>query len=51
MLIYGFLGGLLTVMIRNIGVHIDGVLYAVLIINLVHPLVDKIRPKAIGKGV
>ncbi len=51
MLIYGFLGGLLTVMIRNIGVHIDGVLYAVLIINLVHPLVDKIRPKAMGKGV
>ena len=51
MLIYGFLGGLLTVMIRNIGVHIDGVLYAVLIINLVHPLVDKIRPKAMGRGV
>lgn len=51
MLIYGFLGGLLTVMIRNIGVHVDGVLYAVLIINLVHPMVDKIRPKAIGKGV
>jgi len=51
MLIYGFLGGLLTVMVRNIGVHVDGVLYAVLMINLVHPLVDKIRPKAIGKGV
>jgi electron transport complex protein RnfD len=51
MLIYGFLGGLLTVLIRNIGVHIDGVLYAILIINLVHPMVDKIRPKAIGKGV
>ena len=51
MLIYGLLGGVLTVMIRNIGVHIDGVLYAVLIINLVNPLLDKIRPKALGKGV
>jgi len=51
MLIYGLLGGVLTVMIRNIGTHIDGVLYAVLIINLVNPLLNKIRPKAIGKGV
>ncbi len=51
MLIYGLLGGALTVMIRNIGTHIDGVLYAILIINLVNPIVDKIRPKALGKGV
>lgn len=51
MLIYGLLGGVLTVMIRNIGTHIDGVLYAILIINLVNPLLDKIRPKALGKGV
>lgn len=51
MLIYGLLGGVLTVMIRNIGTHIDGVLYAILIINLVNPIVDKIRPKALGKGI
>jgi len=51
MLIYGLLGGVLTVMIRNIGTHIDGVLFAILIINLVNPIVDKIRPKALGKGV
>ncbi|RJP84525.1 MAG: electron transporter RnfD [Desulfobacteraceae bacterium] len=51
MLIYGLLGGALTILIRNIGTHIDGVLYAILIINLVNPIVDKIRPKAIGKGV
>jgi len=51
MLIYGLLGGVLTVMIRNIGVHVDGVLYAIMIINLVNPIVDKIRPKALGKGV
>jgi Na+-translocating ferredoxin:NAD+ oxidoreductase subunit D len=46
MLIYGALGGFLTVLIRNIGVHIDGVIFALLIISLVNPIVDKIRPKA-----
>jgi len=46
MLIYGALGGFLTVMIRNMGVHVDGVIFAVLIISLVNPIVDKIRPKA-----
>jgi electron transport complex protein RnfD len=51
MIIYGLLGGVLAVMIRNIGTHIDGILYAILIINLVNPIVDKIRPKALGKGV
>ncbi len=49
MLIYGAAGGVLTVLIRNIGAYADGVVYAVLIINLVNPLVDKIRPKALGK--
>jgi electron transport complex protein RnfD len=51
MLIYGLVGGILTVMIRNIGTHIDGVLFAILVINLINPLVDKIRPKALGKGI
>lgn len=51
MLIYGAAGGMMTVLIRNIGVYIDGVVFAVLIINLVNPLVDKIRPKAMGKVV
>ena len=46
MLIYGGLGGVLTVLIRNMGVYVDGVIFAVLIISLVSPLVDKIRPKA-----
>lgn len=49
MLIYGFMGGLMTVLIRNIGVYPDGVVYAILIVNLVNPLLDKIRPKALGK--
>ncbi|MCF8110425.1 MAG: RnfABCDGE type electron transport complex subunit D [Desulfobacteraceae bacterium] len=49
MLIYGALGGFLTVLIRNLGAHVDGVIYAILIINLIHPLIEKIRPKAMGR--
>ncbi|MCB2146395.1 MAG: RnfABCDGE type electron transport complex subunit D [Deltaproteobacteria bacterium] len=49
MLIYGALGGVMTVLIRNIGAYVDGVIFAILLINLINPLVDKIRPKAIGK--
>lgn len=49
MLVYGLGGGILTVLIRNIGDFTDGVLYAVLLMNLVNPLLDKIRPKALGK--
>ena len=49
MLIYGVAGGILTVLIRNIGAYIDGVVYAILTINLVNPLLDKIRPKPVGK--
>ncbi len=51
MLLYGALGGLMTVLIRNVGSYVDGVVYAILVINLVNPLLDKIRPKAIGKVV
>ncbi len=49
MLIYGLLGGIITVLIRNIGAFPEGLVYAVLVINLVQPLLDKIRPKALGK--
>ncbi len=51
MLIYGAGGGIMTVLIRNIGVYVDGVLLAILLMNLVNPLLDKIRPKALGKVV
>jgi electron transport complex protein RnfD len=51
MLIYGATGGVLTVLIRNIGAYTDGVIYAILVINLINPLIDKIRPKAVGKVV
>jgi H+/Na+-translocating ferredoxin:NAD+ oxidoreductase subunit D len=49
MLIYGAMGGLMTILIRNIGAYPDGTLYAILVINLINPLIDKIRPTAIGK--
>lgn len=49
MLIYGACGGCMVVLIRNIGAHVDGVVYAILLMNLINPLVDKIRPVALGK--
>ncbi len=51
MLIYGFGAGVMTVLIRNIGVYVDGVIFAILVLNLVSPILDKIRPQAIGKVV
>jgi electron transport complex protein RnfD len=50
MLIYGAMGGMMTILIRNIGAYPDGTMYAILVINLINPLIDKIRPKAIGKA-
>jgi Na+-translocating ferredoxin:NAD+ oxidoreductase subunit D len=49
MLLYGGLGGAFTILIRNVGLHVDGVIFAVLVMNMVNPLIDKIRPKAMGK--
>lgn len=49
MLIYGAGAGVLTMLIRNIGAYIDGVVFAILLMNLMNPLLDKIRPKALGK--
>jgi electron transport complex protein RnfD len=51
MLIFGAMGGIMTMLIRNIGSYPDGTMYAILVINLINPLLDKIRPKAIGKAV
>ncbi len=51
MLIYGFFGGLMVILIRNIGAYPDGTVFAILLINLVNPLLDAIRPKALGRSV
>lgn len=50
MIIYGAFAGILTVLIRNIGAFVDGVVFAILIMNVANPLLDKIRPKAMGRG-
>jgi electron transport complex protein RnfD len=49
MLIYGAAVGSIAVLIRNIGVFAEGLVFAVLVGNLIQPLLDKIRPKALGK--
>jgi electron transport complex protein RnfD len=49
MLLYGAGAGVLTILIRNIGIYVDGVVYGILLMNIANPLLDKIRPKAIGK--
>jgi len=51
MLIYGAGAGFLVVLIRNIGAYSDGVIYAILVANMINPLLDRIRPKALGKVV
>ena len=48
MIIYGLCAGFMVVLIRSIGIYDDGVVYALLLMNVVHPLLDKIGPKALG---
>ena len=49
MLLYGAGAGVLTVLIRNIGVFEDGVVFAILMMNVANPLLDRIRPRALGR--
>ncbi len=51
MVIYGFGCGLMIILMRNKGIFADGTVLAILLMNLVNPIVDNIRPKAMGKGV
>jgi len=51
MVLYGVCAGVLTVLIRNIGFFVDGVVFAILMMNVANPLLDKIRPKAVGGGI
>ncbi len=51
MIIYGAMGGVMTILIRNVGSYADGTVFAILLINLINPLIDRIRPQALGKGV
>lgn len=49
MFLYGLMGGVLTIVIRNIGAHVDGAVFAVLVMNLSSPILDRIRPGALGR--
>ena len=48
MLIYGFLGGLLLVLVRSFSVYYDGIAFVILLINLFNPLIDRITLRVIG---
>ena len=51
MLIYGFVGGFMIILMRNVGSYADGTILAILLMNVVNPLLDKIRPAALGKDI
>lgn len=46
--LYGLLAGILLILIRGYAKHIDGIVFAVLLVNICAPLIDMIKPKAIG---
>jgi electron transport complex protein RnfD len=51
MLIYGFLAGFMIILMRNVGTYADGTILAILLVNVVNPLLDNIRPTALGKDM
>lgn len=48
MLIYGFVGGVLLVLLRSFSEHVDGIAFTILIINILAPLLDRITPRISG---
>jgi electron transport complex protein RnfD len=48
MLIYGFLGGALLMTIRAFSNFTDGVVFAILLVNMCTPLLDRMTPKVRG---
>ena len=50
MLLYGFLAAVMIILMRNIGVYTDGTVLAILLVNLINPIIDAIKTKALGKG-
>lgn len=51
MILYGLLGGILLVIIRSFSMYSDGVVFAVLLLNLCNPLLDRITPAIEIKGI
>lgn len=48
-IMFGISCGVLTMIIRIWGTYIDGVAFAILLSNTLAPLMDRIRPRAIGR--
>lgn len=48
MLLYGFIAGVLVLVMRVWGTHPDGVAFAILLANLLTPMLEKIRPRPFG---
>lgn len=48
MFLYGIVAGVLLILIRGYSKHVDGIAYAVLLLNLCSPLMDMINPKVKG---
>lgn len=48
MFLYGLIGGGLVMAIRKYGVYTDGTPFAILLVNMLTPLLDMIRPKPFG---
>lgn len=48
MFLYGVLAGVLLILIRGYSKHVDGIVYAVLLVNLCSPLMDMIKSKVKG---
>lgn len=46
--LYGFFAGVMVVIIRVYGVYPDGVPFAIMLANLISPLLDKVHPKPFG---
>jgi electron transport complex protein RnfD len=49
MLLFGFLAGILTMIIRMWGAYPDGTFYAILIMNAATPLFNYLKPKEYGR--
>jgi len=49
MLLFGLIAGVLVIIIRIYSVYTDGVPFAILLANLLTPLLDRIRPKPFGR--
>ncbi len=48
MTLYGLLGGIIVMIIRIYGIYLDGVPFAILLINFLTPQLNMIRPKPFG---